>query len=112
MDGCGRYFDNIFIELLWRLLNNQAVYLHEITDGFQAKRILDDWIAFYNSQRPHTAVDKGTLDTVDFTQTERRKVAGKPTWCTLDQPQTCSEKQNHFNFDQKKLFSPVVYLFS
>ena len=79
MDGCGRYFDNIFIELLWRLLNNQAVYLHEITDGFQAKRILDDWIAFYNSQRPHTAVDKGTLDTVDFTQTERRKVAGKPT---------------------------------
>ena len=38
MDGRGRYLDNIFIERLWRSLKQEAVYLHEITDGFQAKR--------------------------------------------------------------------------
>ena len=41
MDGRGRYLDNIFIERLWRSLKQEAVYLHEITDGFQAKRIID-----------------------------------------------------------------------
>ena len=34
MDGRGRYLDNIFIERLWRSLRQEAVYLHEITDGF------------------------------------------------------------------------------
>ena len=38
------------------------MYLHEITNGFQAKRIIDDWIGFYNSERPHTALDKRTPD--------------------------------------------------
>ena len=41
MDGRGRYLDNIFIERLWRSLKQEAVYLHEITNGFQAKRIID-----------------------------------------------------------------------
>ena len=49
MDGRVRYLDNIFIERLWRSLKQEAVYLHEITDGFQAKRIIDDWIGFYHS---------------------------------------------------------------
>jgi putative transposase len=75
MDGRGRYLDNIFIERLWRSLKQEAVYLHEITDGFQAKRIIDDWIGFYNSERPHTALDKRTPDTAYFTQSEIRKAA-------------------------------------
>ena len=41
MDGRGRYLDNIFIERLWRSLKQEAVYLHELQDGFQAKRIID-----------------------------------------------------------------------
>ena len=75
MDGRGRYFDNIFIERLWRSLKQEAVYLHEITDGFQAKRIIDNWIEFYNHERPHTALDKRTPDTAYFTQAEIRKAA-------------------------------------
>jgi putative transposase len=75
MDGRGRYLDNIFIERLWRSLKQEAVYLHEITNGFQAKRIIDDWIGFYNSQRPHTALDKGTPDAAYFGQMEIRKAA-------------------------------------
>ena len=75
MDGRGRYLDNIFIERLWRSLKQEAVYLHEITDGFQAKRIIDNWNEFYNSERPHTALDKRTPDTAYFTQADIRKAA-------------------------------------
>jgi len=75
MDGRGRYLDNIFIERLWRSLTQEAVYLHEIIDGFQAKRIIDNWIGFYNSERPHTALDKRTPDIAYFGKAETRKAA-------------------------------------
>ena len=75
MDGRGRYLDNIFIERLGRSLKQEAVYLHEITNGFHAKRIIDNWIGFYNSERPHIALDKRTPNTAYFDQAEIRKVA-------------------------------------
>jgi putative transposase len=75
MDGRGRYLDNIFIERLWRSLKQEAVYLHEITDGFQAKRIIDNWIGFYNSERPHTALDKRSPDDVFFHLEKTQKAA-------------------------------------
>ena len=56
MDGRGRYMDNIFIERLWRSLKYEAVYLHELTDGFKANRVIGDWIEFYNTERPHSAL--------------------------------------------------------
>ena len=74
MDGRGRYLDNIFIERLWRSLKQEAVYLHELKDGFQAKRVIKDWISFYNSERPHTALDKRTPDNAFF-DTERNQKA-------------------------------------
>ena len=66
MDGRGRYLDNIFIERLWRSLKHEAVYLHELQDGFQAKRVIDGWIGFYNAERPHTALDKRTPNDAYF----------------------------------------------
>ena len=60
MDGRGRCMDNIFIERLWRSLKYEAVYLHEMTDGFVAERVIDDWLAFYNSERPHSSLDGKT----------------------------------------------------
>ena len=48
--------DNIFIERLWRSLKYEAVYLHELTDGFKAERVIGDWIDFYNTKRPHSAL--------------------------------------------------------
>ena len=56
MDGRGRYMDNIFIERLWRSLKYEAVYLHELTDGFKAERVIGEWINFYNTERPHSAL--------------------------------------------------------
>ena len=74
MDGRGRYLDNIFIERLWRSLKQEAVYLNEITNGFDAKRIIKEWISFYNTERPHTALDKRTPDQAFFAG-ENEKIA-------------------------------------
>jgi putative transposase len=60
MDGRGRCMDNIFIERLWRSLKYEAVYLQEISDGFQAQRLISDWFAFYNRRRPHSALGGST----------------------------------------------------
>jgi putative transposase len=86
-DRWGHYLDNIFpdgdysnhltamIERLWRSLKPEAVYLHEITDGIQAKPIIDRWILFYNSERPHTALDKRAPDRTYFAKAETPKAA-------------------------------------
>ena len=47
--------DNIFIERLWRSLKYEAGYLHELTDGFKAERVIGEWIELYNTERPHSA---------------------------------------------------------
>jgi putative transposase len=60
MDGRGRCMDNIFIERLWRSLKYEAVYLHELTDGFVARRVIGEWLDFYNTERPHSALDGQT----------------------------------------------------
>ena len=60
MDGRGRCMDNIFIERLWRSLKYEAIYLFELTDGFKAERVIDEWINFYNTERPHSALDDQT----------------------------------------------------
>lgn len=75
MDSRGHYLDNIFIERLWRSLKQEAVYLYEMQDGFQAKRVIKDWIAFYNSERPHTALDKRSPDEAFFVTEQSQKAA-------------------------------------
>ena len=60
MDGRGRCMDNIFIERLWRSLKYEAIYLHELTDGFKAERVIDEWIEFYNTERPHSSFGSQT----------------------------------------------------
>ncbi len=60
MDGRGRYLDNIFIERLWRSLKQEAVYLEEIQDGFHARRVISNWMAFYNTNRPHSSLERRT----------------------------------------------------
>ena len=56
MDGRGRCLDNIFIERLWRSLKYEAVYLRELADGFEARRVIGEWIDCYNTDRPHSAL--------------------------------------------------------
>ena len=56
MDGRGRCLDNVFIERLWRSLKYEAVYLRERVDGFEASRVIGEWMEFYNGERPHSAL--------------------------------------------------------
>ena len=56
MDGRGRCLDNVFIERLWRSLKYEAVYLHELRDGFAAGRVIAEWMQFYSHVRPHSAL--------------------------------------------------------
>ena len=60
MDGRGRFLDNIFIERLWRSLKQEAVYLEEIQDGFHARRVIGNWMNFYNTERPHSSLEHKT----------------------------------------------------
>ena len=60
MDGSGRCMDNIFIERLRRSLKYEAVYQHELSDGLGAQRIIARRIEFYNTQRPHSALERST----------------------------------------------------
>ena len=85
MDGGGRCKDNIFIERLWRSMKYEAVYLHGLSDGFQAQRVIARWMEFYNTQRPHSALadstpveayDKGTL--IELHAEPRRSPAPLP----------------------------------
>jgi hypothetical protein len=46
-----------------------------MTNGFQAKWIIDDCVGFYSIERPYTALDKRTLDAAYFEQPETRKAA-------------------------------------
>ena len=57
MDGKGRWMDNVFIERLWRSLKYQDVYIKGYADGTEVRAGVAQWMAFYNDQRPHQALD-------------------------------------------------------
>ena len=56
MDGKGRYQDNIFVELLWRTVKYEEVYLKAYVNATEARRGLEDYFRFYNGLRPHQAL--------------------------------------------------------
>ncbi|WP_386630122.1 IS3 family transposase [Sulfitobacter geojensis] len=56
MDGKGRFFDNIFVERLWRSLKYECIYLHAWETGSEAKAGVRKWMEFYNHKRPHSAL--------------------------------------------------------
>jgi putative transposase len=57
MDGRGRWMDNVFIERLWRSMKYEDIYLKGYADGREARAGIALWIAFYNTKRPHQALD-------------------------------------------------------
>ena len=42
------------------LLTNEAAYLQDLTAGFRAERFIGEWIDFYNTDRPHSALGGAT----------------------------------------------------
>ena len=89
MDGRGRYLDNIFIERLWRSLKYEEVFIKAYGAVIEARRGIGGWIAFYNDERPHQALDYRTpreifegaaCEYVDNTSTSLRDASALPTY--------------------------------
>ena len=56
MDWKGRYQDNIFVELPWRTVKYEEVYLKAYACVLEVQRGLENYFRFYNGLRPHQAI--------------------------------------------------------
>jgi len=56
MDGRGRLYDNIFVERLWRTVKYEEVYLNDYISVPVARKGLEDYFDFYNTERPHASL--------------------------------------------------------
>lgn len=54
MDGKGCWMDNVFIERLWRSIKYECIYLQEFDNVYQLKKVIANWLEFYNKNRPHS----------------------------------------------------------
>ncbi|ATG47775.1 hypothetical protein CEW89_09485 [Celeribacter ethanolicus] len=68
-------FSEMVVRLSSVILTRALIYLEEITDGFQARRIVKNWMAFYNAERPHSALDQRTPDEAYWAGLEERHAA-------------------------------------
>lgn len=66
MDGKGCWRDNVFVERLWKSIKYEEVYLHAYETVSAAKSGIGRYLEFYNSRRPHSALDGMTPDAFYF----------------------------------------------
>lgn len=64
MDGRGSFRDNIFIERLWRSVKYECVYITEFKEVKELRRRLKKWFGWYNTERPHQALEYKTPNTL------------------------------------------------
>lgn len=64
MDGKGRWADNVHIERFWRSLKYESVFLQQFENVAQAKKAIDQYINFYNQERPHQSLTYKTPNEV------------------------------------------------
>lgn len=60
MDGKGRWADNVFIERFWRSIKYESLYLHSFETVIETRKILGEYIEFYNQRRPHQSLSYKT----------------------------------------------------
>ena len=60
MDGKGRALDNVFIERFWRSLKQEKIYRMDLETVKEAKQVIEEYMAFYNTLRPHQSLDYKT----------------------------------------------------
>ena len=66
MDGKGSWRDKVLIERLWRTLKYDHVYLHAYESVSDARTKILHFLDWYNTQRPHSSLDKMTPDELYF----------------------------------------------
>jgi putative transposase len=72
MDGRGCWRDNVFVERLWKSIKYEEVYLRAYETVSAARSGIGHYLEFYNSRRPHSALDARTPDAFYF--------ANLPAW--------------------------------
>ena len=78
MDGRGRFMDNIFIERLWRSIKYEEVHLKAYADGREARAGIGFWMTFYNSRRPHQALNNQMPMAVWRAGIDKSEAAARP----------------------------------
>ena len=68
MDGKAAWRDNVFVERLWRTVKYEEVYLRAYASVAEARESLARYFNFYNTRRPHQALDGMTPDLAYFNQ--------------------------------------------
>ncbi len=66
MDGRGRFYDNIFIERLWRSVKYEEVYLYKHETVPALEKGLARYFHFYDHERPHQGLGNCTPAEVYF----------------------------------------------
>jgi putative transposase len=68
MDGRGAWRDNVFVERLWRSVKYEEVYLRAYETVAEARRLIGQYLDFFNRKRPHSSLGARTPDYVYFAQ--------------------------------------------
>jgi len=66
MDGRGRALDNVFVERLWRSVKYEDIYVHDYQSVHEVKTGLANYFQYYNTRRPHQALDYKTPQEVHY----------------------------------------------
>lgn len=66
MDGRGRCLDNVFIERLWRSVKYEDIYLKDYESVPELEAGLENYICFYNEERPHQGLGYRTPAEIHF----------------------------------------------
>ena len=66
MDGRGAWRDNVFVERLWRSVKYERVYLKAYDSVSAARADIADYLAWYNTHRAHSSLDRLTPDEAYF----------------------------------------------
>ena len=64
MDGTGCWRDNVFVERLWRSVQDEEVYVRAYDSIRAARQGVGRYRTFYNQTRPHRALDGKTPEKV------------------------------------------------
>ena len=75
MDGRGSWRDNVFVERLWRSVKYEEVYLRAYDTVSDARASIGRYFSFYNTQRPHSSLDRQTPDQAYFNRLPQIAVA-------------------------------------
>lgn len=66
MDGKGCYYDNIFVERLWRTVKYEHLYAQAFNNLKEVRSSLARWFDWYNQERFHQGLNNQTTDEVYY----------------------------------------------